>query len=103
MNLPAVRPRRRLTLRYPDVALYFVDSRLVAFMLTSPGAHTRRGVGIGTPLATAKRRYPELRCGVSGAGFPACNGRVRNGGRYVWFGGDPVENITLSTRAMSGI
>ena len=110
MNLQhrtTVKANRLLGLRYPDVSVYFIKRRVVAFMVTSPGARTRGKVGIGTPLVRAKRLYPELRCGSAGAtepfgGFPACTGRIR-GGRYIWFGDDPIENITISTRAFSGV
>jgi hypothetical protein len=103
----AAKLSRQLTLRHPDVALYFLDRRLAAFMLTSPRARTRRGVGIGTRLARAKRLYPELRCGFAGGsepsvGYPACTGRIRDG-MYVWFGADPIENITISIRPPTGV
>lgn len=91
-----------VALRYDDVTFFFVGGRLAAFMITSPGAVTRAGVAVGSPLDEVKRRYPRLRCETANASreyerYPACTGRLAPR-RYVWFGGDPVENITIGPR-----
>jgi hypothetical protein len=95
-------------LRYPDVVFMFKGRRGVgAFILIERGAQTGRGVAVGDGLDEARRAYPELRCGVVHEGteyvpYPACTGRVA-ASRYVWFGGDPIRSIALSTHRFGGL
>lgn len=84
--------------RYPHVA-FFDDGfgRISALAVIAPGAATLEGVAIGDPLETVEGLYA-VRCGEDfGAGeppYPACVGRL-GAERWVWFGGDPIENITI--------
>lgn len=84
--------------RYPHVA-FFDDGagRISVVSVIAPGAATPEGVAIGDPLATVEGVYP-VRCGDDfGAGeppYPACVGRLA-AERWIWFGGDPIENITV--------
>jgi hypothetical protein len=83
---------------YPHVS--FLDDgnrRISVVMVVAPGAATLEGVAIGDPLETVRGVYP-VRCGEEfGAGerpYPACVGELE-AERWVWFGGDPIENITV--------
>ncbi len=84
--------------RYPHVA-FFDDGtgRISVLAVIAPGAATPEGVAIGDPLAAVEGVYP-VRCGDDfGAGeppYPACVGQLA-ADRWVWFGGDPIENITV--------
>ena len=86
--------------RYRYVVFLFVDARMQVFSVVEPGAATNRGVRIGDPLEKVRTRYPELRCAIAREGteygpkFPACSGRVAKG-RSIWFGGDPVGDVTV--------
>jgi hypothetical protein len=90
--------------RYPHVA-FFDDGheRISAVMVIAPGAATPEGVAVGDPLASVEGVYP-VRCGDEfGAGeppYPACVGRL-GAERWAWFGGDPIENITVGRFPMS--
>ena len=71
---------------YPHVSFLDDGSRRISVvMVIAPGAATLEGV------------YP-VRCGEEfGAGeppYPACVGRLA-AERWIWFGGDPIENITV--------
>jgi hypothetical protein len=86
--------------RYEDVSFWFEHGRLKGFELTSPGVETSRGIGVGSDLDEVRDAYPELECGDAPAGdfatYPYCAGRLESE-RWVWFGGDPVSNITFSS------
>jgi hypothetical protein len=103
----AAKPKSEPTFRYADVSFFLVGDRVAGFMITSPGARTRANVGVGSPLDRVRAAY-RLRCGTANASngerdhFPACTGRVAPR-RYIWFGGDPVENITMSIRPLGGL
>jgi hypothetical protein len=91
------------TLRYGHVVFVFNGRRGVgAFEVTEPKAHTLRGVAIGDPLERVTLAYPSLRCGDANESYPACTGRVA-ASRHLWFGGDPITTITLSTHRMAGV
>jgi hypothetical protein len=77
---------------------------VAGFQVTSPGASTARGVEVGHHLDDVRASYPELECGEAPAGespisgnttFPYCSGKVAPH-RWIWFGGDPVANISVS-------
>jgi hypothetical protein len=62
---------------------------------------------VGDPLDQAKRAYPGLRCGVVNEDteyvrYPARTGRVA-ASRHIWFGGDPIRSVALSTHRFGGI
>ena len=93
--------------RYRDVSFFFVEKTIRGFQVTRPGAQTRRGVTIGDPLAKARQLYPALRCGTVNEDteyqpYPACAGRIALA-RYIWFGGDPIANVTIATRRLEGV
>jgi hypothetical protein len=89
----------------PNDAERPAERRAVAgFQVTSAGAPTARGVEVGDDLDDVRASYPEIRCGDAAAGespirgnttFPYCSGRVAPD-RWIWFGGDPVANISVS-------
>ena len=90
--------------RYPHVAFFDDGSdRISVVMVIAPGAATPEGVAIGDSLDSVRGVYP-VRCGEDfGAGeppYPACVGRL-GAERWVWFGGDPIENITIGRFPMS--
>ena len=77
------------------------DGRIAYVMVTAPGSQTEGGVAIGDDLESARAAYPALRCGTANEGtdyrpYPACVARLAQH-RWVWFGGDPITNITLGT------
>lgn len=95
-----------VVLRYDDAAFLLVDG-VFSLMTTDEGATTRRGVGVGDPLARVRERYARVRCGTAPAGegvfgsddaYPWC--RTRVGDVDVFFGDDPIESVTL-TRVQS--
>jgi hypothetical protein len=91
--------------RYRDVTFFTEDGRVVGFMAVGKTYTTASGVTIGDDLADARDafRYPQLRCGEAALGdhghFPACTGEI-GWKRYVWFGGDPISNITVGIRPL---
>ncbi len=91
--------------RYDGVSVFVTDGAVEGFMVTSRGSHTTRGLAIGDPLDDARRAYPDLGCGTAhteGGGYPACAGQLPSG-RWIWLGGDPVSNITLSSARLEGV
>jgi hypothetical protein len=90
------------TLRYFDVVFTFKGRQgLGAFEVVEPVASTRRGVRIGDPLERADAAYPQLQCGTVHEQYPACSGKL-GPGRFIWFGGDPIKSITMSTNPLPG-
>lgn len=93
-------------LRYDGVAFLSTPTPagIHSIVIDDPRAATQKGVGIGDPLADAKRTYPSLRCEKGhplGESYSAahCSGRLAHD-RYIWFGNDPIEIIALSPRPM---
>jgi len=91
---------------YEDVLFWLSPNGPVVagFQVTSAGASTARGIEVGDDLDDVRARYPEIRCGEAPAGespifgnttFPYCSGKVAPG-RWIWFGDDPVANISVS-------
>ena len=93
--------------RYDQVVLMTSRSRFGAIIVNDPKARDpRAGVGIGDDLARARGGF-RLRCGTANEGteyepFPACVGRIAPE-VYVWFGADPIRNITLATTRPEGV
>jgi hypothetical protein len=97
---PGGRPK---VLKY-DEAVFLVarEGGVIALMTTAEGAATRAGVAVGEPLERAREAYEAVRCGESPAGeallgesptYPWC--RTAVGAGEVFFGGDPIESVTL--------
>ena len=86
--------------RYPEASFTFCEGRVVALTVTEQGARTLAGLAIGDRLAAARSLYPALRCGVQGE-RPFCTGRMRPK-RSLWFAGDPIRSLTISTAAFPG-
>ena len=88
-------------LRYSSVS-FALDGEVCLVWVTGEDAATQRGVRPGDALEAAEEAYPELRCGKTDVGSdeevlePACWGRMSSG-VYVWFGGDPIDNIEMAT------
>jgi hypothetical protein len=99
-------PAKTAAYRYKDVVFAFVAGRLRWLETIDPGAVTQRGVGIGDDLKTVEGRYPEATCGKAGGGdyyeYPACVLKLRPN-RFIWFGGDPIRSITLSSLPLLGV
>jgi hypothetical protein len=102
--IPAAKPG----FRYESVSFLTDNEGLITYvMVTAPRSTTERGVAVGDDLDEARGTYPEVRCGTVNEGsdyteYPACTGRVAVR-RHVWFGGDPISNITIGVGALGGI
>lgn len=87
---------------YEHVAFILVENSIEIVIVDESGARTRRGVEIGGDLDEARSVYPKLTCGTANEGsehlasFPACTGPVGER-RFIWFGGDPIQNITVGS------
>jgi hypothetical protein len=103
----ALGPGSDLGYRYEHVVFMLSGSEIIAIIVNDPAPQARdSGVGAGDDLAKAQGRY-RLRCGTANENteyesFPACVGRTAPG-VYVWFGADPIQNITLSRTRPDGI
>jgi hypothetical protein len=79
------------------------EDEVGGFQVTARGAVTLRGIQAGNSLDEAKAAYPELECRDAPAGdvatYPVCTGRVAEE-RHIWFGGDPILNISVSRSPM---
>jgi hypothetical protein len=83
---------------------YLVSGTVGVFSMSTleHGARTRAGVGVGDELV--RLRYDRTECGEAVAGEPLFGGDPRTypwcraiaGGTRVFFGGDPIESITLT-------
>lgn len=75
------------------------QNEVAGFQVTARDAVTRRGIEAGDSLDKAEAAYPELECGDAPAGdyatYPYCSGRIAEQ-RHIWFGGDPIVNISVS-------
>jgi hypothetical protein len=93
-------------LHYDDTA-YLVSPTIGVFSMTTlePGARTWGGIGVGDDLELVPNRYDRTKCGEAYAGEPLFGGeaptypwcRALVGGVRVFFGGDPIESITLTS------
>jgi hypothetical protein len=92
-------------LHYEDLAV-LVSRRVGAFSMATlaEGARTRAGVAVGDDLGRVRERYERVTCGEQVSGEPLLGGeppkyrwcRTVVAGVRVFFGGDPVESITLT-------
>jgi len=90
--------------RYPDKDFTLVNGKIISIEATGSGAVTAEGVRIGDSLDDVRTVYPDMECFTQNEDteyreYPACLGHA--GSRYnVWFGGDPIRNITLATATL---
>ena len=102
---PASDHRAPAPLHYEETAYLVSPTRGVYSMATlRRGARTRAGVGVGDDLEIVRERYGRVECRESPAGeaifggetptYPWCRAIV--GDVRVFFGGDPIESITLT-------
>lgn len=89
---------------YPDVLLTFADARVASITVYGEGARTARGVEVGDSLDMVRERYRDaaggLRCAPpeDGHGYRLSSRcMMRLGRHFLFFGGDPVKVIALST------
>jgi hypothetical protein len=87
---------------------FLVSPRVGTFAIATlaQGARTRAGVAVGDELGRVRERYERVTCGEQVAGEPLFGGkpptyrwcRTVVGEVRVFFGGDPIESITLTRR-----
>jgi hypothetical protein len=93
--------------RYEHVAFMTRRSKIGAIIVNDPNARDgAAGIRIGDKLGRVQALY-EVRCGTANENteyepFPACVGQTAPE-VYVWFGGDPIRNITLSRVRPDGV
>jgi hypothetical protein len=85
-------------LRYREVAFLTDGMHVFAVLIEDPEAVTEKAVSVGDDLERADAEYG-LTCTTARGWseddvYPACFGRL-GGDRYVWFGGDPIENVSF--------
>jgi hypothetical protein len=93
-------------LHYRHLA-YLVSASAGIFSMATleEGARTRAGVGVGDELELVRERYRGVECAEAIAGEPLFGGeppsyawcRARVGDVRLFFGGDPIESITLTS------
>jgi hypothetical protein len=93
-------------LHYDDAA-YLVSPTTGVFSMATleKEARTRAGVGVGDELGLVRERYDRVECGEAIAGEPLFGSepptyswcRVIVGDVRLFFGGDPIESITLTS------
>jgi hypothetical protein len=91
-------------LRYEEVAFLVSSDGVFAITVTRPAASTRAGVSSGEAIQAVRESYERPSCGEAVAGeplfgdstptYPWC--RVRLARTNVFFGGDPIESVTLT-------
>jgi hypothetical protein len=96
-----------LAYRYEHVVFLVLRGRIGAVEVNADGARLDGGaVRIGGELEAAGEQYG-LRCGTAYEGseyeeYPACTGKIAPR-RYVWFGGDPIRNVTMAILPLGGL
>jgi hypothetical protein len=87
---------------YTDVDFTYVNDHVSSISVYGRGARTVLGVQVGEPLSSVRRTYRRVRCLARRGGMnpedPGCEvtaGRRR----FLYFSGDPISVITLSTHA----
>jgi len=100
-------PAEELAYRYEHVVFLVRRGRIGAVIVNADGARLDRGaVRIGGELEAAGEKYG-LRCGTAYEGseyeeYPACTGRIA-ARRHIWFGGDPIRNVTVAITPLGGL
>lgn len=95
----------QVTLRYRGSSFFVRHDRVFGFMVTSTGSATSRGVRVGDDLATVKREYPHFRCEDEYRGETTATQKAHCSGEaaddlLTYFGGDPIESITVVRRSL---
>lgn len=87
--------------RYHGASFGLYRGRVYSFLVIDRGARIDAGLGIGAPLANARKRFPKLTC-LAGLTYEdrtpmtsACFGRIAPK-VWVWFGGNPIASIEIS-------
>jgi hypothetical protein len=84
------------------------DGGTVGILAAGRGTYTTAGnVAIGDRLGRVKQAYVGARCATasfaeSDKTFRYCVGRLRPG-RYLWFGGDPIDTIAIAAAPLGDI
>jgi hypothetical protein len=100
-------PAEELAYRYEHVVFTVREGRIGAVKVNADGARVDGGpVRIGGELEEAEEKYG-LRCGTAYEGseyeeYPACTGKIA-ARRYIWFGGDPIRNVTVAITPLGGL
>ena len=100
-------PAQERAYRYEHVVFLVRHGRIGAVIVNADGARLDGGaVRIGGELETAEETYG-LRCGTAYEGseyeeFPACTGKIA-ARRRIWFGGDPIRNVTIAVVPLGGL
>jgi hypothetical protein len=100
-------PAEERAYRYKHVVFLVRRGRIGAVIVNADDARLDSGeVRIGGELEAAKETYG-LRCGTANEGseyeeFPACTGKISARG-YIWFGGDPIRNVTIAVVSLGGL
>lgn len=106
MSIPSPGGGAPAVYRYDDLAFLLSGEGVYSFMVTAEKAETTRGVGVGDSLDQAREAYSAMKCGKAVAGEPLfpfqdtptysyCRA-VLAPKRFLWFGKDPIANITLT-------
>lgn len=100
-------PAQEQAYRYEYVVFLVRKGRIGAVIVNADGARVDGGrVTIGADLETARAAY-SVRCGTANEGseyeeFPACTGKI-GPERHIWFGNDPIRNVTLAVVPLGGL
>lgn len=97
---------RTAAVRYRGMSFVTNNRRVYVIMSSLAGTRTLRGVSVGGALEEAQKAYRGLACDTAtdahGDGtFPYCGGRLAPG-RFVYFGGDPIDTIAVARVPLYG-
>ena len=104
---PDLGPASITVYRYDRVVFMVRGTKIGAIIVNDAEARSEEtDVGIGDKLARSSAAY-DLECGTANESteyepFPACVGRT-SPHVYVWFGNDPITNITLARVRPDGV
>lgn len=93
----------QVTLQYRGASFFVRHNRVFGFMVTAPRTPTQKGIAVGDTLDRVRDAYPRFDCegafrsDTSATQEPACFGQAPHG-RFVYFGGDPIQSITVTER-----